>query len=158
MINDVKKTFVHSINERKYSAKHVKDRLQDKIYCTWVINKVKKMFVHNVNENMSMYSAMHVRSMLLRIMILVVQKTHLDKVRFLRSRISQSESENLRKHDDEMLTYRNHNVTEKQLNSVAETVDCKQLISYTIVKVLTIYEIIYNFSSKFIVELIKILQ
>ncbi len=103
------------------------------------------MFVHNVNENMSMYSAMHVRSMLLRIMILVVQKMHLDKVHFLRSRISWSDSENLRKHDNETLTYRNHNVTEKQLNSVAETIDCKQLISYAIVRVLTIHEIIYNF-------------
>ncbi len=158
MINDVKKTFVHSVNERRYSAKHVKDRLQDEIYCTWVINKVKKMFVHNVNEIISMYSAMHVRSMLLRIMILVVQKTHLDIVYFLRSRISRSEFKNLRKHDDETLTYKNHNVTEKQLNSVAETVNCKQLISYAIVRVLTIHEIIYNFSSKFIVELIKILQ
>jgi len=40
----------------------------------------------------------------------------------------------------------------------AETVDCKQLISHAIVKVLTIHKIIYDFSSKFIVKLIKILQ
>ncbi len=57
-----------------------------------------------------------------------------------------------------MLTHKDCNVAEKQLNSVAETVDCKQLISHAIVKVLTIHETIYNFSSKFFVELIKILQ
>ncbi len=34
MINDVEKTFIHSVSERKYSAKHVKSRLQDAIYCT----------------------------------------------------------------------------------------------------------------------------
>jgi len=50
------------------------------------------------------------------------------------------------------------NIVEKQLNFVAETVNCKQLILHAIVKVLTIHEIIYDFSSKFIVKLIKILQ
>ncbi len=34
VINDVEKTFVHSVSERRYSAKHVKSRLQDEIYCT----------------------------------------------------------------------------------------------------------------------------
>jgi len=76
----------------------------------------------------------------------------------LRDRISQLESTTLRSTDVEMLIYRDCNVAEKQLNSVAETVDCKQLISHAIVKVLTIHETTYNFSSKFIVELIKILQ
>ncbi len=57
-----------------------------------------------------------------------------------------------------MLIYKNRNVVKKQLNSVAETVDYKQLISCAIVKVLTIHKMIYNFSSKFIVKLIKILQ
>jgi len=123
-----------------------------------MINEVKKMFIHSVNENMSTCSAVHVRSMLLEIMTLAMQKTHLDEVHFLRNRISQSESENLRRHDDETSTHRDHNVAEKQLNSVAETVDCKQLISHAIVRVLTIHEMIYDFSSKFVVELIKILQ
>jgi len=123
-----------------------------------VINKVEKISVHNVSENMSTCSAMHVRSMLLRIMILAMQKMHLNEVHFLKDRISQSESENLRRHDDETSTHRDCNVAEKQLNSVAETVDCKQLISCAIVRVLTIHETTYNFSSKFIVELIKILQ
>jgi hypothetical protein len=115
------------------------------------------MFVHNVNENMNTCSAMHVRSMLLKIMILAVREMHLDEVHFSKDRISQLESTTSRSTDVETLTYRDRNVAEKQLNSVTETVDCKQLISHAIVKVLTIHETIYNFSSKFIVELIKIL-
>ncbi len=158
MINDVKKTFIHNVSEQKYSAKHVESRSQDKIYCTWMINKVKKMSVHNVSENMNTCSAMYVRSMLLRIIILAVWEMHLDEVHFLRNRISQLESTTSKSTDVETSTYKDCNVTEKQLNFVAETVDCKQLISCTIVKVLTIHEIIYNFSSKFIIELIKILQ
>ncbi len=44
---------------------------------------------------------------------------------FSRDKISWSEFENLRRHDDEMLIHKDCNVTEKQLNSVTETVDCK---------------------------------
>ncbi len=87
MINDVEKTFVHSVSERRYSAKHVESRSQDEIYYTQVINEVEKMSVHNVNENTSTCSAMHVRSMLLRIMILTMQETHLDEVHFSKDRI-----------------------------------------------------------------------
>ncbi len=87
MINDVEKTFIHSVSEWRYSAKHVESKLQDKIYCTWMINEVKKMSVHSVNENTSMYSAMQVKSMLLRVMILTVRKMHLDEVHFSRDRI-----------------------------------------------------------------------
>ncbi len=158
VINDVKKTFVHSVSERRYSVKHVESRSQDKIYCTWMINKVEKMSVHIVSENMNTCSAMHVRSMLLRIMILTVQEMHLDEVHFSKDKISQFESTTSRSTNVEMLIHKDCNVVEKQLNFVAETVDCKQLISRAIVKVLTIYEIIYNFSDKFIVKLIKILQ
>ncbi len=107
---------------------------------------------------MSTCSAMHVRSMLLRIMTLAMQETHLNKVHFSRNRISQFESTTSRSTDVETLTHKDCNVVEKQLNSVAETVDCKQLISRAIVRVLTIHETAYDFSSKFIVELIKILQ
>jgi len=123
-----------------------------------VINEVKKMSVHNISENTSTCSAMHVRSMLLKVMTLTVQEMHLDEVYFLRSRISQFESTTSRSTDVETLIHKDHNVAEKQLNFVAETVDCKQLVSRAIVRVLTIHEMIYNFSSKFIVELIKILQ
>jgi hypothetical protein len=83
---------------------------------------------------------------------------HLDEVHFSRDRISQFKSTTSKSTDVETLTHKDCNVAEKQLNFVAETVDCKQLISHAIVKVLTIHEMIYNFSSKFIVKLIKILQ
>ena len=116
------------------------------------------MSVHNVCENTSTCSTMHVRSMLLRVMTLAVQEMHLDEVHFLKDRISQFESITSRSTDVETLTHKNHNVAEKQFNSVAETVDCKQLVSRAIVKVLTIHETTYDFNSKFIVELIKILQ
>jgi len=158
VINDVEKTFVHNINERRYSAKHVESRSQDEIYCTWVINEVKKISVYSVSENMSTCSAMHVRSMLLRIMILTVQETHLNEVHFSRDRISQFKSTTSRSIDIETLIYKDCNIVEKQFNFVAETVNCKQLVSHAIVRVLTIHEMIYDFSSKFIVELIKILQ
>ncbi len=157
MINDVKKMFIHNVNEQRYSAKHVESKLQDKIYCTWVINEVEKMFVHSVSENTSTCSAMHVRSMLLRVMTLTVQEMHLNEVHFSKDRISQLKLTTSKSTNVEMLIHKDCNVVEKQLNFVAETVDCKQLISRAIVKVLTIHEIIYNFSSKFIVELIKIL-
>ncbi len=123
-----------------------------------MINEVEKMFAHNVSENTSTCSAMHVKSMLLRIMILAVQEMHLDEVHFLRERISQFESITSRSTDVETLIYKDRNVAEKQLNSVAETVNCKQLVSRAIVRVLTIHETTYNFSSKFVVKLIKILQ
>jgi len=116
------------------------------------------MSVHNVNKNTSTCSAMHVRSMLLRIMILAVQEMHLDKVHFLKDRIFQFKLTTLRSINIKTSTHKDHNVAEKQLNSVAETVNCKQLISHAIVRVLTIHETIYNFRSKFIVKLIKILQ
>jgi len=123
-----------------------------------MINEVEKMSVHNVSENMSTCSAMHVKSMLLRVMILAVRETHLDEVHFLKDRISQFESTTSRSTNVETSTHRDRNVAKKQLNSVAETVDCKQLILCAIVKVLTIYKMIYDFSNKFVVKLIKILQ
>ncbi len=116
------------------------------------------MSVHSVSENISMCSAVHVRSMLLRVINLAMQETHLDEVHFSKDRISQLESTTSKSTDVETSTYRDRNVTEKQLNSVAETVDCKQLVSRAIVRVLIIHETTYDFSSKFIIELIKILQ
>jgi len=91
-------------------------------------------------------------------MTLTVRETHLDEVHFSRDRISQFESITSRSTDVETSTHKDCNVAEKQLNSVAETVNCKQLVSHAIVRVLTIHETTYNSSSKFIVELIKILQ
>ncbi len=127
------------------------------IYCTCVKNEIKKMFVHSVSENTRKCSAMHVRSMLLKAMIIAVQKMHLDEVHFSKDRISQFKSKKLRCQDVKTLIHKDCNVAEKQLNSVAETIDCKQLILHAIVRVLTIHEMIYNSSSKFIIKLIKIL-
>jgi len=76
----------------------------------------------------------------------------------LKDRISQFKSITSKSTNIETLIHKDCNIVEKQLNSVAKTVDCKQLISCAIVRVLTIHETTYNFSSKFIVELIKILQ
>ncbi len=61
VINDVKKTFIHSISINRYSAEHVKSRLQDETHWwTWVINDVKKMFIHSISKRR--YSAKHVES------------------------------------------------------------------------------------------------
>ncbi len=140
VINNVKKMFIHNVSEWRYLVKHVESKSQDEIYCTWVINKVEKMFVYNVSKNTSICSAMHVRSMLLKVMTLAVREMHLNEVHFLKDKISQLESTTLRSTDVETSTYKDCNVAEKQLNSVAETVNCKQLISRAIVKVLTIHK------------------
>ena len=66
-------------------------------------------------------------------MILAVQEMHLNEVHFSKDRISQLESTTLRSTDVKTLTHRDCNIVKKQLNSVAETVDCKQLISHAIV-------------------------
>jgi len=52
-----------------------------------VINKVEKMSVYNVNENIRKYSTMHVRSMLLKAMIIAMQKMHLNEIQFLKDKI-----------------------------------------------------------------------
>jgi len=96
--------------------------------------------------------------MLLKTMIIMMQKMHLNKVHFSRNRISQFKSKKLKSQNIKTLIHQNHNIIKKQFNSVAETVDCKQLILHAIVRVLIIYEMTYDLSSKFIVELIKILQ
>jgi len=101
---------------------------------------------------------MHVRSLLLKTMIIAMQKMHLNKVYFLRNKISQFKLKNLRSQNVETSTHQDHNVVKKQLNSVTETVNCKQFILHAIVRVLIIHKMIYNSSNKFVVELIKILQ
>jgi len=71
--------------------------------------------------------------MLLKVMILTVQEMHLNEVHFSRSKISQLELTTSRSTNIKTLIHKDCNVAEKQLNSVAETVDCKQLISHAIV-------------------------
>ncbi len=83
---------------------------------------------------------------------------HLNEVHFSRNKISQLKSTTLKKTDVKTSTYKDHNIIEKQLNSVTEIINCKQLILHAIIRVLIIHKMIYNFNSKFIVKLIKILQ
>ncbi len=142
IINDVEKMFIHSVSEKRYSVDHVESMSSDEIYCTWVINKVKKMFVYSINENMNTCLTMHIRSMLLKIMILAVQEMHLDEVHFSRDRISQFKSTTLKSINIETSTHKDCNVAEKQLNSVAETVDCKQLISHAVM-ILTLSDSVF---------------
>jgi len=66
------------------------------IYCIYVKNEIEKIFVHSVNEDVSKHSAMHVRSMLLKTMIIAKQKMHLNEVHFSKDRIFQFESKNLK--------------------------------------------------------------
>ena len=54
--------------------------------------------------------------------------------------------------------HQSHNVAISQLNSVAKTVDCRQLVLRVIVNILTIHKTIYDSNNIFIVKLIKILQ
>jgi len=68
-------------------------------------NEIEKISVHNVSEDASKHSAVHVKSMLLRAMIIMMQKMHLNEVHFLKDRISQLKSKNLRSQDIEMLTH-----------------------------------------------------
>jgi len=169
--NEIKMMFVHSISEntRKYSAMHVRSMLLKEIIIAVLKTHLNEVYFSknkifqlesesSKSKNTRKCSAMHVRNMLLRAMIIAVQKMHLNEIHFLKDRISQFKSKNLKSHNVETLTHQDHNVVEKQLNSVTKTVDCKQLISRTIVRVMTIHEMIYNSSSRFIVKLIKILQ
>ena len=57
----------------------------------------------------------------------------------VRIRDSELRTESLRS-NSEMYTQCKYNVTELQLNSVTETVDCKQLILYIMMRELFIYE------------------
>jgi hypothetical protein len=58
------------------------------IYCIYVKNEIEKISVHNVSEDASKHSAMHVRSMLLKAMIIAMQKMHLNEVHFSKDKIS----------------------------------------------------------------------
>ncbi len=63
VINNVEKTFVHSISMNRYSAEHVENKLQDETHWwIWIINDVEKTFVHSISERR--YSAEHVESRL----------------------------------------------------------------------------------------------
>ena len=75
----------------------------------------------------------------------------------VRIRDSEFRTESLRS-NSEMYTQHKYNITELQLNSVAETIDCKQLILCIIMRELFIYETAEENSSQFLQKLIQILQ
>ena len=57
-----------------------------------------------------------------------------------------------------MLTQSTRNVAVAQLNPIAETVNCKQLVPRSVAHIATMSETAYDPSSKSIFELIKALQ
>ena len=75
----------------------------------------------------------------------------------IRIRDFKLETESLRS-NSEMYAQHKYNVTELQLNSVAETVDCKQLILCVIIRELFIHKTAEENSSQSLQKLIQILQ
>ena len=72
---------------------------------------------------------------------------------FVRCRDPELRNEPLRS-NRKMLTQYICNVAEEQLNSVAETVDCKQLVPHVMVRELTIYKTALNASNEGLTDLI----
>ena len=60
----------------------------------------------------------------------------------------------LLKSNREMSAQYIYNIVKKQLNSVTETVNCKQLVLYMMMKELTIYKMALNVSSEALTDLI----
>ena len=75
----------------------------------------------------------------------------------VRIRNSELRTESL-KSNSEMYAQYKCNITELQLNSVAETVNCKQLILYIIIRELFIYKTAEENSSQSLQKLIQTLQ
>ena len=74
----------------------------------------------------------------------------------VRIRDSELRTESLRSNSETYAQHK-HNIAELQLNSVTETVDCKQLISHIIMRELFIYETAEENSSQFLQKLIQTL-
>ena len=77
--------------------------------------------------------------------------------KIVRIRDSELRTESLRSNSEMYAQYK-YNITELQLNSVAETVDCKQLILYIMMRELFIYETAEENSSQSLQKLIQTLQ
>ena len=76
--------------------------------------------------------------------------------KIIRIRDSELRTELLRS-NNKMYTQYKYNVTELQFNSATETVDCKQLILYIIIRELFIYKIAEENSSQSLQKLIQTL-
>ena len=71
---------------------------------------------------------------------------------------SSSDIKTSESHNEKTSTHLDHNVAEKQLNFVVETVNCKQLVSHAVIRIMMLHETTYDSCSKFVVEFIKTLQ
>ena len=89
-------------------------------------------------------------SFIMRRILTEVKKT-------VRIRDSELRTESLRS-NNKMYTQHKYNVAELQLNSIAETVDYKQLILYIMIKELFIHETAEENSSQFLQKLIQTLK
>ena len=96
-----------------------------------------------------------VKTALGSLMTVAVQKTYLNTVHHSRLREPQPQN---RGSSSETLAQHNRNVAEVQLNPVAGTAGCKQLVPRLVANVLVASETAYNPSSKPAYELIKALQ
>ena len=77
--------------------------------------------------------------------------------KIVRIRDSELRTESLRSNSEMYAQYK-YNITELQLNSVAETVDCKQLILCVMIRELFIHKTAEENSSQSLQKLIQILQ
>jgi len=91
MIIIVLKIHLNEIYFLKDKIFQFKSESSNETYCTYVINEVKKMSVHNVSGNTRKYLTMHVRSMLLKVIIIIMQKMHSNEIYFLKNKVSQLE-------------------------------------------------------------------
>ena len=83
------------------------------------------------------------------------QETHLDAI--YSSRLKEPPTARAES-SSEILTQSTRNIVIAQLNPIAGTVDCKQLVSRSVAHITTMSETVYDLSSKSIFELIKALQ
>jgi len=88
MIIITQKIHLNEIHFLKNKFFLLKFQSSNETYCTCVINEVKKMFIYNVSENNKKCSTMHVRSILLKVIIIAMQKMHLNKIYCLKNKIS----------------------------------------------------------------------
>ena len=87
----------------------------------------------------------------------IVRKIFAEVKKIVRIRDSELRTESLRSNSEMYAQYK-YNITELQLNSVAETVDCKQLILCVMIRELFIHKTAEENSSQSLQKLIQILQ
>jgi len=81
------KMHLNEVHFSKNEISQLESESSSETYYTYVINEVEKMSVYNVSENTRKCLAMHVRSILLKAMIITMQKTHLNEIYFSKNKI-----------------------------------------------------------------------